>query len=575
MTSTGSGRQPSALRPSGWQRAILYTHRWLGIAGGALFVVWFASGIVMLYARMPSLDPAERLRRMPALDLAGARVAPADAARAAGLEAPPDRLRIASIGGRPVYRFAAGSRWSVVFADDGSPLSAVAAGDALRIARRLYPEHAATLRHDGRLAEPDQWTLQSRAFLPAHRIALGDGEDTRIYLSERTGEPVMSTSRSRRRWAYAGAVPHWLYVTALRRHPTVWLQTVLWLAIGGCVLTASGLCWGLRQLVAHRRRVAGHHQRRARRDATETGSGEGGSGSPYAGWLRWHHYAGLVFGWFAFTWVLSGALSLEPWEWHPGTAPDDSQRLMVAGGALRLEDLTLERLLGAHAALAAALPVAELELVQLAGEPFLAAQRAPPPSRDRSSGATTTGGRRTDETERPRTASAYEVSSFLDPVQPFERRLVPVLQPERGVFERFADEAVLAAARAAMPRARLLDAVWLDRHDAYYYDRAGARPLPVLRARFDDEAGTWLYLDPALGAIVHREVRRTRLNRWLYHGLHSLDLPFLRQRRGLRDAIAIVLCLGGILLAASSMPDGWRRAGHHLRRAIRAAAGRS
>ena len=37
-----------------WRRAILYTHRWLGILGGVLFLVWFASGIVMMYARMPT-----------------------------------------------------------------------------------------------------------------------------------------------------------------------------------------------------------------------------------------------------------------------------------------------------------------------------------------------------------------------------------------------------------------------------------------------------------------------------------------------------------------------------------------
>ena len=43
-------------------RTLVYTHRWLGIALGAVFVVWFASGVVMIYARMPALDPAERLQ---------------------------------------------------------------------------------------------------------------------------------------------------------------------------------------------------------------------------------------------------------------------------------------------------------------------------------------------------------------------------------------------------------------------------------------------------------------------------------------------------------------------------------
>ena len=68
------------------RRVLIYTHRWLGIAGGLLFIAWFVSGLVMMYERMPSLSPEERLRRLPALDLSKLEVAPADAAR--GLRSP-------------------------------------------------------------------------------------------------------------------------------------------------------------------------------------------------------------------------------------------------------------------------------------------------------------------------------------------------------------------------------------------------------------------------------------------------------------------------------------------------------
>ena len=66
-----------------------------------------------------------------------------------------------------------------------------------------------------------------------------------------------------------------------------------------------------------------------------------------------------------------------------------------------------------------------------------------------------------------------------------------------------------------------------------YYSRDGARPLPVLRIRYDDAEGTWLYIDPRRGSIAARFVTRSRWSRWLYHGLHSLDFPFLVQRRPL------------------------------------------
>jgi hypothetical protein len=241
---------------------------------------------------------------------------------------------------------------------------------------------------------------------------------------------------------------------------------------------------------------------------------------------------------------------MDPLEWHPGTEPTIEQRDLVAGAPLRLDAITIDRLRAGQAALAAVFPVKELELLQFRAEPFLLGYDAP----DAAS-------------YRPR--ASYEPSAFLSPVQPFEHGLVSALHPERGVFVRFGDDDVVAAARAAMPRARLVDAAWLEEYDNYYYDRARAAPLPVLRARFDDTAKTSLYLDPYRGLILRKEETLSRVNRWLYHGLHSLDFPFLHRRRPLWDAVVIVLCLGGILVASTSIGDGWRRVGRHARRLTR------
>ena len=103
--------------------------------------------------------------------------------------------------------------------------------------------------------------------------------------------------------------------------------------------------------------------------------------------------------------------------------------------------------------------------------------------------------------------------------------MISAVAPEHGAFTRFDDGAVRAAARAAMPGAAVEDEAWLEEYDAYYYDRYGARPLPVLRVRYDDPSRTWLYLDPQRGAIVRKEERLSRVNRSLYHGLHSFDFP--------------------------------------------------
>ncbi len=495
--------------PLDWRRALLLTHRWMGIAGGLLVAAWFASGIVMIYARMPALDPAERLARALALDASDVAVTPTEAARVAGVTV--EALlgaRLGMLGERPIYRFGPGARVGAVFADTGAPLGPFAGETALATVARVYPEHSATLRHDGRLTEPDQWTLQSRASLPLHRVALGDEADTRVYLSDRTGDLVMETTASERGWAYAGAVLHWLYFTPFRARAALWAQTIIWLSIAGCLLTLTGLVWGL---VRFRR------------------------GSPYSGLLRWHHYAGLAFGLVTFTWILSGGLSMDPWSWHPGTAPTRAQREAAAGGPLRGDALTVENVQTAAAALAAAppggergaVPVKELGFVQLHGDPYFVGH---------------------DGNPSPRLARPGETRSFA----------------------RFSDEETMNAARAAMPGVPVVDSSWLTEYDAYYYGRGAepgeGPPLPVLRVRFDDPEETWLYLDPAQGRIVRKEERLTRLNRWLYRGLHSLDFPGFYASRPLWDVVVIVLSLGGLALAGTTLLPGWKRVGRLLRR---------
>jgi hypothetical protein len=58
----------------------------------------------------------------------------------------------------------------------------------------------------------------------------------------------------------------------------------------------------------------------------------------------------------------------------------------------------------------------------------------------------------------------------------------------------------------------------------------------------------------------------SRLNRWLYHGLHSLDFPFLYHARPAWDIVVVALSLGGIALSITTMWPAWRR----LRRNARA-----
>jgi hypothetical protein len=521
-----------------WRRPLIYTHRWLGIAGGLVFIAWFASGIVMMYARMPELTDEERLARLAPIELTHARVSIAEAARNAAACGTGgracDRVRIAMLGDRLVYRVQSRGAWTTIFADTGEPFRGLTADQALDLARRFAPECASTLRYDALITEPDQWTLSgdARRGLPLHRIALGDSDGSEIYISNRTGDFVMKTTSAARRWAYAGAVLHWIYFTPLRKHGELWTQVIICGSLVGGVMCLTGLFWGVfRFSPSARFRLQREH-----------------SHTPYAGFMRWHHYAGLIVGLASFTWVFSGMLSMDPIPSIPGTGPTRDQRDAISGGPLRLEAMTIDRV---------RTEVGDV----VVGGPERAARRVPGAPPSPASGA------------QPLPASGAQPSP-VSVAQPFTAaREVEIAQFRGEPFliahdapVRFDRDTLIAAARAAMPNTEIADTAWLDAYDAYYYDRSGALSLPVLRVRYADPPRTWLYLDPRRGAIVRKEERLTRVNRWLYHGLHSLDFPFLYYRRPLWDIVVITLSLGGLVLSAATLVPAVRRLRRHVRR---------
>ena len=85
--------------------ALIVVHRYVGLVFCLVFLIWFASGIVMIYKRMPEFSAAERLQRLPALDAAAVKLTPAQAFEAAGLQGMPQRVLLTSFRSRPIYRF--------------------------------------------------------------------------------------------------------------------------------------------------------------------------------------------------------------------------------------------------------------------------------------------------------------------------------------------------------------------------------------------------------------------------------------------------------------------------------------
>ena len=302
--------------------ALMFVHRYLGVAFCLIFVVWFASGIVMIYKRLPEYSAEERLARLPALDTAAIRLTPAQALEAANVSGEPRRVLLTSLRSRPVYRFVVDEGTATVHADDGSYLELVDPEDAVAIVAAAFPESRATARHLAALHRPDQWTINNRfsATGALHRVALGDSAGTEAYVAEATGEIVMKTDRSSRFWGYAGPVMHWFYFTPLRvgRGP-LWNNLIVYGSTVGCVLCILGLVIGVYRFSAARRFKRGT------------------SMTPYVGWLQWHHYAGLLFGVFTLTWTFSGLLTMTPWNLFAQRGPSPEQTRAIRGDGVALD----------------------------------------------------------------------------------------------------------------------------------------------------------------------------------------------------------------------------------------------
>ena len=104
----------------------------------------------------------------------------------------------------------------------------------------------------------------------------------------------------------------------------------------------------------------------------------------------------------------------------------------------------------------------------------------------------------------------------------------------------------------------------MDEYDAYYLDRTGRRPLPVVYARLNDADSTRYYIDPKTGRVAGSYSSRGWVNRWLYHGLHSMDFPWLYKYRPLWDIVVIAFMAGGTALCVTSLILAWRVLGGYF-----------
>ena len=477
------------------QKWIFIIHRYLGFGLSLLFVVWFLSGFVMMYASYPTMKQHQRLQQLPTLNLSQYRILPSEAVQRAGITDTVKTIRLGMLLNRPIYRIVTQqNKHRAVFADTGDLLPRVDTALGSRIAR-AFVNNTSQPQSVETLTQIDQWMAahRSQGYLPeVHRFVMNDPAQTYVYVSVYTGEVVQMVNRQQRFWAWLGAIPHWIYPTILIRNRPVWSQVVIWASLAGTIMCVAGIVMGF---VRYKRSQA-----------------NAWAFSPYRKkWFRWHHYTGFVFGIFVFTWVLSGLFSMSPIDLRPDTKQRLAELMAWSGGPLNPAGFTV--LPGrADTLLRSQLALKEIQLIQILGKPY-----------------------------------------YLVYQDDFHTRVLAADNQQAQPFAQFPTEPFIATLKTFNGDSRIQETKILMEYDDYYYSRTHEKRLPVLRVKVDTPEQSWYYVDLKTGQLILKHEKGSRFERWLYHGLHSLDFSFLIYNRPLWDIIVWTLMLGGTLVSVTGL----------------------
>lgn len=478
------------------KRQLQLWHRWFGIVLALPIALWFVSGAVLVFVPFPRLLESERLAGLPPLALARVQVGAPHAARVAGIQGVPAGAQLGMLGPDPVWRLRDDSgRTFVVDAVTAVRIRAVERDAAVEIARDFQARSTGT-----------------HASLPRHSGPIDHDQWTVSH--SRTLQPPLHRLRfTDGRVLYVSQVSGEVVRDASRvERGWGWPGAVMhWIYL--TPLRANGPLWtqvvlwlsGLSLVVA----VSGLGIGLWRSvDAWR----RSGRLVPFRrGWHAWHHWLGLTGGVLVLAWIFSGFMSMSPFD-LPRNATTDAWRQAWSRQAEAWPD-----------------------------------------------------GWRLPTAARPGRTGPVEVQLHWLDGQPWYRHLYrDGSSGWEGALEGSASapniEALIAHAtiEGGYP---VRKREWLTAEDGYYvgHPHRDPRALPVWRLRLGDPARSSIYVSPEHAEIVAIDDRAWRLDRWLYNGLHSWDLPWLLQRPWLRCALLLLGLTIGLALTMTGFVIGWRR----------------
>ena len=286
-------------------RTILRLHKTIGLIISVFFIMWFVSGIVLLYHHYPRVTDSDLYSHMEILNP----------------EELPDILSLPGFSDSISFRTLSVSKnlneivWQISQSGkvketpmdyNKSDMESLVLADSVFVSQKQITSNqldsiALAWGNGGNIIKVDtlrnrqQWIMYERyeKYLPILRYYIDDKDKTEVFIGQESGEVLQATTASQRFWAWIGAIPHKLYIPFLRKDVKTW-ENVLFAGGLLCLLAAlSGMYLGIYFLVKN--------YRKHRRITT-----------PFKkGIWKWHHISGLIFGIFLICWGVSGCLAMQ------------------------------------------------------------------------------------------------------------------------------------------------------------------------------------------------------------------------------------------------------------------------
>jgi len=331
-----------------------------------------------------------------------------------------------------------------------------------------------------------------KSHFPVYIFNMEGKEEYRIYVSSKTGEVIQETNRTKRLLTWIGAIPHYAWYRYLQLKNNNWKTFTIILSIAGCLMCLSGLIIGIfRSLKSNKRNKP--------------------KLSPYKKkWWKWHHISGLLFGIFAFSFILSGLISVSGvpnWlvakeqksfrkTWNQNNYNSEIYKDYIA---LLGQDFSQSK------------GIKRIEFRTIIGKPFLFKY---------------TNSDIVPEVYTLKSEQLIKKESFSEP----ETR-----QYAKTCFDSLS---------FTLEKQKL--------YDNYYMPYSmGKRDLPVYKLSFNNKSNTTLYISVRSGEALCELNNNSRAKRWLYRGLHSFNTLWLKNNDIVRKVLITFISLGGLCLSLS------------------------